>query len=227
MTKTILAALAACAAWATPAASAGRPVVVELFTSQGCSSCPPAEAVLLDFSRRHPDVLALGFHVDYWDRLGWKDPYSSPAATRRQRAYQGKIGSSQIYTPQMVVDGKADVLGSDEDAALSAVRAASARRGEGVPLALARTGDSLTVTVGSGRGTARALLVGYDPVRETAVRRGENAGRTIQQANVVRSIQDLGEWRGEALTLSHAVTPGERHALILQSPDGTILGAAR
>src|ERR1700736_1842766 len=99
----------------TPAAAGERPIVVELFTSQGCSSCPPADALLAELAQR-PDVIALGFHIDYWDDLGWKDPLSSPAATARQRDYARQFGRRQVYTPQLVVDGAEEAVGSDRAA---------------------------------------------------------------------------------------------------------------
>lgn len=209
------------------ACAAERPVVVELFTSQGCSSCPPAEQVLLELADRRTDVLALGFHVDYWDRLGWKDPYSSRMATERQQGYQRLIGSDQIYTPQMVVDGRADALGSDRDAVTSALNRARAAARAPVPISVTRSGDAVEVTVGAGNGRGRALLVGYDPRRETPVRRGENAGRTILQANIVRSLSVLGDWSGREVALRAAAPAGERLAVLLQAPSGEILGVAR
>src|SRR5437764_7545823 len=105
------------------AAAETRPVVIELFTSQGCSSCPPADRLLGELAQR-PDVIALGFHIDYWDHLGWKDPLSSPAATRRQRDYALQFGRMQIYTPQLVVDGTGEAVGSDRAAVLAALRQA-------------------------------------------------------------------------------------------------------
>jgi hypothetical protein len=200
-------------------------VVLELFTSQGCSSCPPAEALLIDLAG-HPNVLALAFHVDYWDRLGWKDPYSSPEATKRQRDYAGHLGEARIYTPQIVVDGRKGMVGSARAQVLAAVDAALADPRAAVPLSFRREGGSLAIGVGPGRGHGRLLLVGFDPRIETAVRRGENAGRKIVQANVVRSVETVAEWDGPALAFTRPVPTGERTALILQAQDGRILGAA-
>jgi hypothetical protein len=202
-----------------------RPVVVELFTSQGCSSCPPAEALLLDLAERE-DVLALAFHVDYWDRLGWLDPFSSPEATARQRAYAALLGESQVYTPQMVVDGRQAMVGSRRAEVIAAVDAAAADPGAVIPLDLGRVGDLLSVSIGAGQGAGRALLVGFDPRAETAIPRGENAGRTILQANVVRSVEVIAEWDGQAVAFDRPMPPGESAALILQAQDGRILGAA-
>lgn len=209
-----------------PVAGADRPTVIELFTSQGCSSCPPAERVLLRLADTRPDVFALAFHVDYWDRLGWKDPYSSRAATDRQRAYQTLVGSDHVYTPQAVVDGKADVLGSDPDAVDGAVRRAG-KAAAPVPIELSESEGQARVRVGSGRGQGTALIVGYDARVETAVRRGENAGRLIAQANVVRFLAVLGTWSGREVRFDVARPPGERLAVLLQAPDGTFLGLAR
>jgi hypothetical protein len=200
-------------------------VVVELFTSQGCSSCPPAEALLLDLTERE-DVLALCFHVDYWDRLGWPDPYSSPEATARQRAYAGHLGEAQVYTPQIVVDGREGMVGSRRTEVLAAIDAAAGDPGPAVPLDLRREGGILSVSIGTGQGAGRALLVGFDPRVETAIARGENAGRILLQANVVRSIEVITEWDGRTLVFDRPMPLGESAALILQSQDGRILGAA-
>src|SRR5579863_6180669 len=110
------AALLTALAWAaTPAGAAPRPVVVELFTSQGCSSCPPADALLAELAKQD-GVIALGFHISYWNGLGWKDPLSSEASTDRQKAYAGRFNGGQVYTPQIVVDGTAEMIGSDRAA---------------------------------------------------------------------------------------------------------------
>lgn len=222
------AALAAIAASALPggARAADRPVVVELFTSQGCSSCPPAEAFLLDLAEERDDVIALAFHVDYWDRLGWKDPFSSPAATQRQRTYAAQLGRRNIYTPQMVVDGRADVIGSNRAGVRSAIAEAE-KSLESVPIVIRRTDGKAEVTVGAGSGAGTVWLFGYDARRQTAVRRGENAGRTIEQANLVRAIVPAAAWAGEPVTVSVADPEGEQLVAIVQTADGTILGAAR
>lgn len=218
--------VAALAAAIGSAQAGERPVVVELFTSQGCSSCPPAEALFLDLIEAGGPVLPLAFHVDYWDRLGWKDPYSSGEATDRQRRYSRELGLRTVYTPQMVIDGRREAIGSDRAAVLSAVRAAAQEMGADIPVALRRAGDALSVSIGAGAGSATAWLIGYDPVRETAIPRGENAGRTIRQGNVVRSFMPIADWRGAALELTAAAPAGEAAAILLQAEDGRIIGAA-
>ncbi|MBA3519858.1 MAG: DUF1223 domain-containing protein [Rhizobiales bacterium] len=207
------------------AEAADRPVVVELFTSQGCSSCPPAEAFLLDLVRDRPDVLALAFHVDYWDRLGWKDPFSSASATSRQRAYSKALGVRGVYTPQMVVDGRKEAIGSNRGQVLAAINAARGSR-DSVPVELSRDGGQIAIELGAGSGTATAWLVGFDPERTTEIPRGENAGRTIRQANVVRSVASVADWRGGEMKLTRPAPAGKKTALILQAPDGRIVGAA-
>src|SRR5712671_4480747 len=136
MSKICALLLPLCLALAVTAAQAGeRPIVVELFTSQGCSSCPPADALLAELAKR-PDVLALSFHVDYWDRLGWKDPYSSRAATDRQNRYAKLLALHTVYTPQIVVDGKWEAVGSDRADVERALDLARRDRPE-VPVTLA------------------------------------------------------------------------------------------
>jgi hypothetical protein len=207
-------------------AAVRRPVVAELFTSEGCSSCPPADAVLTDLARTRPDVLALAFHVTYWDRLGWPDPYAFAAATDRQRAYAAALGLESIYTPQMVVDGTRDVVGSDREGVATAL-ADAARADAAVPLRLTRSGGALHVAVGAGQGGGRLLLVGYDAQHRTAVGRGENAGQVLVESNVVRDLRPLGAWDGTARSLDAPAPRGEEAAVLLQAADGRILGAAR
>ncbi|SFL52444.1 DUF1223 domain-containing protein [Methylobacterium pseudosasicola] len=208
-----------------PAAALERPVVVELFTSQSCSSCPPAEALIGRLAREGADVLPLAFHVTYWNHLDWRDPYSLPAATARQNDYAARFGGP-TYTPQAVIDGQAGLVGSDE-AGLRAAIAQARGTGQTVRVALARDGSRLSAKVGPGSGAGRILLIGFDPSHTSRVLRGENAGRTLEQANVVRSIQDLGPWSGAAASFEAAAPAGETAALLLQAEDGRILGAAR
>lgn len=226
----------AAALLASPPALAAGPVVVELFTSQSCSSCPPADELLAELDRVEPGILPLGLHVTYWDRLGWKDPYSLPAATDRQHRYAEQFGARQVYTPQMVVGGRHQAIGSDRPAVLAALAAAraDAARLPGPALSLQPDGDGLRVTAGAGQGTATSAatsaatlwLVGFDPRRTTAVRGGENGGRTLTEVNVVRAMRPVGEWRGAALALSLPRPPGERAAVLLQDASGRILAAS-
>lgn len=210
-------------------AANGAPVVIELFTSQSCSSCPPADAVLADLARDQArlGILPLAFHVTYWDRLGWKDRFSLPEATARQRAYAAWMRADTVYTPQAVVQGLTHHVGSDRRAVLAAVERARAAAARGPEIALARSGEGLVLEAGAGTGGGRFWLVGYDPGHVTPVRGGENAGRTLTEAQVVRSLREAGGWRGEALRLDLArPTAGERAAVLLQGPDGAILAAA-
>ncbi len=213
------------AAASTSAVDPTHPTVVELYQSQGCSSCPPAIAnlnVLVD----RPGVLALTFAVTYWDQLGWKDTFASPAQTARQWDYARGFGHDQVWTPQVIVDGRADTVGT--------------RRGE-IEGLLTRTppraGPALTlgramVEVGSGpapAGGADVWLVRYDPrTLPVAVGAGENGGRTIDHRNVVRQLIRLGRWTGDAATLAlPAPVPGLRTAVIVQQPGGAVLATVR
>jgi hypothetical protein len=207
------------------AKAADAPVVVELFTSQGCSSCPPADAFLTDLAKRR-DVLPLAFHVTYWNSLGWRDPYSLDAATERQRDYAQVLGDDGIYTPQMVVDGTLGFVGSRRATGLDAIARAPAKP---VAVRLARDGKGLVVSVGAGTpsGPARVLLVGYDPTHRTPVGRGENSGRTLLESNIVRSLAQISAWTGAATEIRCAAPDGETFAVLVQAADGRIIGAAR
>jgi hypothetical protein len=201
------------------------PTVVELFTSQGCSSCPPADAFLTDLARQRRDVLPLAFHVTYWDSLGWKDPYSLEAATDRQREYARHIGDDNgVYTPQMVVDGTTGFIGSNRSQGLSVIDDAARKT---VPVSVARDGQSLLIKVGPGAGHAQVLLVGFDPSHETPIGRGENSGRTLRETNIVRSLTPLSAWSGSPVELREPPPLGEGFAVLLQAEDGRIIGAAR
>ena len=206
-------------------AASGQPTVVELFTSQGCSSCPPADALLGELKRTRPDLLVLDFHVDYWNGLGWSDPFSSPAATERQRHYADLLGSNQVYTPQMVIAGRLQAVGSDRDAVADAISTAQSQKSPPVVISTKHAGADLDIDVGAGQGAGDVLVVGFDDQHATSVGRGENSGRMLTEVNVVRSIARAGRWDGKPLHLALATPKGERIAVILQTTAGAILAA--
>ena len=220
-------ALGIAAAASTTARAQTTPVVVELFTSQSCSSCPPADAFLTDLARQRPDLLPLAFHVTYWNRIGWRDPYSFDAATQRQQGYARSLGDDGIYTPEMVVDGTIAFVGSDRAQGLAAIARAARDPAPHVALALVREGQGLVVSVAAGAGQAQVLLVGFDGVHRTPIGRGENGGRTLLESDIVRSLTPLGDWHGAALSRHLPMPAGEQFAILLQAADGRILGAAR
>jgi hypothetical protein len=208
------------------AQAAERPVVVELFTSQGCSSCPPANAYLNELSKGRRDVLALAFHVTYWDRLGWRDPFSLAAATDRQAVYGRRFGDGS-YTPEIVVDGAASAVGSDRSGVGSAIEHAKRQGQTAASVNVSKNGDQVSIEVGAGSGNGRILLIGFDHEHTTAIPRGENSGRTLTEANVVRSIRIVGQWSGAALRLNERFPDGQDVAVVLEAPDGRIIGASR
>jgi hypothetical protein len=203
-----------------------RPVVGELFTSEGCSSCPPADAKVAELVRTRPDLLLLTFHVTYWNNLGWRDPYSFEAATQRQQRYVALGISPEVYTPALVVDGKFDAVGSDGPAVDHTLRQAALSEETAATVEVQRSTTGLTVSVGAGSGTGTLLLVGYDRLHQTAVRRGENSGRTLTEANIVRSMSVLGAWSGKPVRLEVPNPAGQEVAVLLQRNDGHIIGAA-
>ena len=204
---------------------ATRPVVGELFTSEGCSSCPPADAKVAELARTRPDLLLLTFHVTYWNDLGWYDPYSFEAATQRQQRYVALGVSPEVYTPALVVDGKLDAVGSDGPAIDHALRQAALSEETAAPIEVQRSTAGLTVSVGAGSGAGTLLLVGYDRLHQTAVGRGENGGRTLTEANIVRSMSVLGAWSGKPVRLQVLNPAGQEVAVLLQRSDGHIVGA--
>jgi hypothetical protein len=209
-----------------------RPVVVELFTSQGCSACTTANALVADLAGRK-DVLALTFPVDYWDYLGWKDTFAKPEFSARQRAYQKALGLREVYTPQLMVDGAAQVGKASPDKAPKMIKAA-ARAHEPAP-AMQVSHDG-RLTIGPGRfpaGGADVWLVRYQgQPQETAVKDGENRGVTVVYRNAVSDLTRLGGWSGKAR--SYALPPpsaddaGLRSAVLLQAAaSGRILGVLK
>ena len=203
-----------------------RPVVVELFTSQGCSSCPPANAYLNELSKGRPDVLALAFHVTYWDRLGWKDPFSLETATDRQSVYGRRFGDGS-YTPEIVVDGAVSAVGSDRSEVGSAIEAAKRQGQTAAAVVVTKNGEQVAIEVGAGSGQGRVLLIGFDHEHVTPIHRGENSGRTLTEANVVRSIRTVGQWSGAALRVNERFPEGQDVAVVIEAPDGRIIGASR
>lgn len=208
------------------AIAAERPVVVELFTSEGCSSCPPADAFLTELAHGRRDVLPLAFHVTYWNSLGWRDPYSLEAATSRQSSYGARFGDGS-YTPEMVVDGSKGLVGSERGTAEAVIAAARSRAKTAAPITVSRQGGRVAISLGNGSGSGRILLVGFDPEHRTAVGRGENSGRTLTESNIVRSIRTVGRWSGAAMTIEEDAPAGQDVAVLLEAPGGAIVGASR
>lgn len=204
------------------ARAATSPVVLELFTSQGCSSCPPADTLLGELAQR-PEVIALAWHVDYWDNLGWRDPYASRQATERQKAYSRQL-SIGVFTPALVVDGSKIVVGSERRDVEAAIAAAAAPP---VAVTLSRGADGLIADIGAGPGPLRALFAAYDPEHMTDVGAGENGGARLREYRTVRTSGPLGEWDGapRRFTLP-AIAPGQGVVVLVQSADLRILGAA-
>ena len=177
------------------------PVLVEVFTSEGCSSCPPADSLLSRLGRvqRVPgaEIIVLEEHVDYWDRLGWKDPFSSAAMSARQSEYGEALGGREIYTPQMIVDGRTEFVGSDEGDALRAIRAASATPKPAVRLSWA-SGDALAIQVepltnGMRSDAPQVYLAVAENMLHSDVKGGENAGRGLEHDGVVRQLIAVGK----------------------------------
>ena len=222
--KTCMIAVLALAAGPACAADALHPVVVELFQSQGCSSCPPANANVLAIAGR-PDVLALSWQVTYWDYLGWRDTFGDRAFTARQYDYARTLGHDGVFTPQVVVNGRADTVGAD--AAELGVLLQRADRGLSGPNIVFDAGQ---VRIGAAPGSGDVWLVRYDPrIVQVAVLRGENGGETLPHRNVVRQVQNLGRWTGQPA--SFALPPplaGLQTAILIQSArGGPIIAALR
>ncbi|MEP6548997.1 MAG: DUF1223 domain-containing protein [Gammaproteobacteria bacterium] len=205
-----------------------RPAVIELFTSEGCSSCPPAEAYVGELAQR-TEVLALAFHVDYWDNLGWRDRFEVTEAAPRQRLYAKTLRLSSVYTPQVIVDGRVDFIGSDR----AAISKAVADPRQGVAVAVAVHDGDIQIDVGAQDGSrpCEVLLVAYRRSATSAIGRGENAGHTLTEFNIVRSLQNLGNWTGQVQQYHAAVkslpSDATDMAVLVQSAGhGTIVGAA-
>lgn len=209
--------------------AAARPLVVELFTSEGCASCPPADAYLRELAKR-ADVLALSFHVDYWDTPGWKDTLGDHAFTTRQQAYNAAMKLRGVYTPQMVIDGAAEGVGSRR-AEISAKIAAREASSSTVPMDVTRTGDTLKLKIAAGEkpaSPATIWLLRYVKIEPVTIRRGENAGKMITYVNVVRDMRPIGLWDGREMEMPLPTLGSGHYAALLQTgKTGPMLGATR
>jgi len=212
-------------------AHAENSVVVELYTSQGCSSCPAADAVLKSLKNR-PNVIALSLNVDYWDYLGWKDDLALPGNTTRQRKYAKMMRSRHVYTPQLMVDGKMDVIGSRRSQVDSAVESFASNRDEALIDASINGGNvSLAVSAETPEDRdAIVWLVGYDDSIVKDVGGGENRGRSIEYSNVVREWRQVGRWNGKSplnLEVPRPSGQGGIAVIVQEGEVGPILGATQ
>lgn len=206
-----------------------RTVVLELFTSQGCASCPPADE-LLPHLAQVPGVLALALHVDYWDYLGWADSFALPENTARQRAYARSLHQKSIYTPQMVVQGSDAIIGHKADHILASIRAHQAQPAP-VAIGIERRGDMLVISLvpeGAMDGPANVHLVTYMPTHDVSIDGGENAGHDLTYTHIVTGWSTIARWDGKApVSIEHAA-PEDPAVVIVQKPKaGPIIAASR
>lgn len=214
------------------------PVLVELFTSQGCSSCPPADKFMGELVNR-PGIIALSFNVDYWNYLGWRDTLAQPAFTKRQKAYAKRRGDGQVYTPQMVINGRTHVVGSHRKDVLEEIgKQAAVPDTYFVPMSVSSSGNELDIKIAGGP-TDRIIqdstvwVMSVVPEVQVEIERGENSGRTITYHNVVRQLTPAGMWKGDPVSLSlpRDQFVGERGSMcvvVLQGDDGgVVFGCAR
>ncbi|SFJ57005.1 DUF1223 domain-containing protein [Jannaschia pohangensis] len=227
MRPTLILALLSATALAVPAKA--DPVVLELFTSQGCSSCPPADAMLGELADRE-DVIALSLHVDYWDWIGWKDTFANPAFTARQNAYAAAAGSSVVYTPQFIVGGRDQMAGPSGMELAETIDAH--RDATGDVLRVGSTPQGREVMVAPVDGGGQLILVTYMPKATVMILHGENAGRDMSYHNVVQGWDVLADWDGaEGAFVVPDAPDGMRQAVLAQAlvdgKPGPILGAVR
>lgn len=216
--------------------SAKHPVVLELFTSQGCYSCPAAEAFLGELIEARDDIVALEWHVDYWDRLvyrgsSWKDPFSDASFTERQQTYAAQLrGRGYGYTPQMVIDGKREAVGSNRGDVLAAMKASAAEPKLAVTAHGKRDGEIAVAVEGDAEGSAAIWVITYLKSHVTEVIGGENKGKTLANHNIVRAVDRIGEWTGGTANVTAPVRLGaDQGCVVLVQADrqGPVLGAAR
>ena len=200
----------------------GRPVLIEMFVSQSCSSCPPADALLQQLAGSDKDILPLSLNVTYWDNLGWRDTDALLDTTKRQFYYAG-FANGTVYTPEAVVDGTMQLVGSDKRKLTAAIADAKASPAGNVPITISG-GAMLSLDVAQGNGQGQIILYGYDSRHNTAVSSGENHGTVVSEINVVRSVLQLGPWTGWDEKFKLPRPAGEHVAVLLQAKDGSILG---
>ena len=234
MTRHLIRTLLAVTATMAATSAHAHPVVLELFTSQGCSSCPPADALLTSM-QNNENVLPLSLHVDYWDKLGWKDPMSASAMTQRQYSYATALRQSGVFTPQLVVDGTASVVGSNQSDVKDAIAKAQ-KQTMNVPLTISASGSKLQVlaTATSQAGlpdNAQVLALYFMRNSTTDVTRGENGGRTLNSINNVTRIETLAPWQAGKeyrVEIAAPASSAEGVAVLIQREGpGAILGAAK
>jgi hypothetical protein len=222
-------AVAAILPFASAQAGGKRPVVVELYTSQSCDSCPPADALLTQLAARK-DVIALSLPITYWDMLGWKDTLASEDCTRRQKSYAQVMKRGGVYTPQMVIDGISDVVGSRDGLVNAAIMAREADE-QAVPVILTLGKQSVHISVGAddrASGNSTIWLFRVQPWAKVAIGGGENSGRTLMYTNVVRDVRAVGMWSGRPITLDLPRDAAhDQFAVVVQEGGyGRIVGAA-
>lgn len=205
-------------------------VVVELYTSQGCSACPPADAFMAELAK-DPRVIALALHVDYWDYIGWEDEFGQAAFTSRQKAYAKAAGSRMIYTPQFIVDGQDQIEGNRPEAMAALVQRHAATVAP-VTLSLSRNGDTLAIHAEADPPLAtpvRVQVVRYRPAVTIDIKRGENAGKTVEYSNIVTSWETLADWSGQTPLEVSANAAGDDAVVVILQKQGPaeIVAAAR
>lgn len=207
---------------------AERPVVLELFTSQGCSSCPPADALLTGLAQ-DPSLLALSFHINYWDYLGWKDPYASNDTTNRQRAYASAMGKNEVFTPQLIVDGVISVVGSQSGEVEDSIKTAKSTLPPEAKVTFSHlpSSDNLLVDISGARTKgADVWLVYFDRNSDTDVRAGENGGHRLISTNPVTSIKRLGTLGSDKAQYQVAMPKGGVAIIVQIASQGRILGVS-
>ncbi len=223
-------ATAICLTFATIVQAEEHKVVIELYTSQGCSSCPPADAYLAELAKRD-DVIALALHVDYWDYIGWKDNFADPFYTQRQYSYARAAGKKMVYTPQMVIGGVDHVVGSKPNAVRQHISDHRAKR-QTVELRAERREGQITVWANPAvrlNGSFVVELVSYSPEQTVDIKRGENAGRQISYINIVDDISTVGRWDGRSPLVISTPAPstGPMVAIVQNVNAGPIVAAVQ